>query len=754
MSEDRNSWVGRRKTPEFIEVTYDEFSEPVEVKPVRVGPADIRMLGPESEPEGVEYQTETAEPEEIDRSMSSKPKLQVVFSDGLESRTTQINRTQPKSEPVEGSATLALHEIANLKEEIKGLGDQIGKTRESSANIRKTIDEQLPFISNMRESISNTEERVSTIKDNVSTMKEDVSSLKDKVEHQNDTLDEKIESNLEILRATNIQIDKLGGDIEISRSQLEDMNAQIFSLQERMSTFEKEITSSRLSEVQTATELKEITEDIKHMKLMQANVDRKVASIEDGINSLKEETIADRVTNSNRFTDITLGQEEIIASIEAFDKRFNDLQLDQANMKSHLMSIEVLRTELEKMKKFIESFAVVLDEFDGKLDEQRHSLELRMSQMEESIDSVKKTLELSVASQDEIVREVIEKQAAIENIVADTGSKVSQIDEKMDSVSSMRETIKEDIDTVSEEVGSIRENVNGVIGRLESVIAEQQSISDKQDRISEKMEDLTVINEGISTKQREIIFRQEESHKQLKGKIESVANTQRELASQHEISLNTVRNKIDDVSGMLGETNFRMEEAFHGIDERLETIEAANQAIASRQSDIAYQQEETKRLVSVRIEEALEKQEADIKEYFDNTNKKLNTVLRRLPEKKKKTDRRKISYMLRKKLKLPDHDKVLIVTDRTNLNFANLLFDVSRKMNRDTVLTLMDNRKPKEEPEGSVWQAMRQADFVIIVARYSLKDTAALNETINQGKQVVTINKALRVTNLSLNQSE
>jgi hypothetical protein len=94
--------------------------------------------------------------------------------------------------------------------------------------------------------------------------------------------------------------------------------------------------------------------------------------------------------------------------------------------------------------------------------------------------------------------------------------------------------------------------------------------------------------------------------------------------------------------------------------------------------------------------------------------------------------------------------KVVIVSDKSNLSLAELFFDVAKKRNDNTILVAMSNRKKSnEEPEDAIRQVMEQADLIIITARYSLKDTGALRDLIIHGKEVVAINKALRITRLN-----
>ena len=144
-------------------------------------------------------------------------------------------------------------------------------------------------------------------------------------------------------------------------------------------------------------------------------------------------------------------------------------------------------------------------------------------------------------------------------------------------------------------------------------------------------------------------------------------------------------------------------------------------------------------------------QEKLVLELYDKVNRKYMKLISKMKKGQKKISRARVSRLLKNKLELQKYrnKKILIVSDKRNSNFASVIFDVARRMNKKTVMTVMDNRKKLgEEPEQAVREAMEKADVILVSAKYYLEKTKTLKRCRRQGKPVFAVKKSLHATKM------
>jgi len=104
-----------------------------------------------------------------------------------------------------------------------------------------------------------------------------------------------------------------------------------------------------------------------------------------------------------------------------------------------------------------------------------------------------------------------------------------------------------------------------------------------------------------------------------------------------------------------------------------------------------------------------------------------------------------IRRFLLRKFDLNENERVLVITDHKMEKIGNKVYETCRKINENTVFVVMERmKKPREEPEDSVAEAMKNTDAIIGITWYTLKKTVALRNAVELGARACLISKNLK----------
>jgi len=352
--------------------------------------------------------------------------------------------------------------------------------------------------------------------------------------------------------------------------------------------------------------------------------------------------------------------------------------------------------------------------------------------------------------------QVMEKITILENVIS---SVANDLEKKMVEITIPQ---KEMTHQLSNQMTAVENQLNAVEVCLSSITKEVASTKLNEMENGEKI--MALAQETQSCKLSNIDIAQmlgciEEDIKRMKDRIassniynEAVAlNVEQKLG---EIS-STVSNLISDIGQRLSDVSYKQEELGSGLAENADLTKDARQKIDglfSKQEELAAainENSDSNKDFRNEINCLSKKQEKLVLELYDKMNRKYMRLISKMKNGQKKISRTRVNRLLKKRLMLQTYDKVLVVSDKKNSNFASVIFDVARKMNRKTVMAVMDNRKKLgEEPEQAVRKAMEQADVILVVAKYYLEKTKTLKRCRRQGKPVFAVKKSLHATKM------
>jgi archaellum component FlaC len=358
----------------------------------------------------------------------------------------------------------------------------------------------------------------------------------------------------------------------------------------------------------------------------------------------------------------------------------------------------------------------------------------------------------------------------LKNRLDSLNSQISNFEDHIDSLPRLIEnSVSKPLPIVMENLQLLSSNVSNLTEKLEELKIPEKMILDQLKSLDLRMS--TIANEIGNSKLHEI-----ETTEKMKSLVEEMKNSK---VSDFEIlqSLSSLGNEVEKLNQEVLSTNSNIENEISTLNQKIENMASStNQKIETVTSNMDQIMDEFSILTSnlgQRIESLSSnqgklianltndieqrfsasslRQEELITKFYEKTNRKFTKLLNKMKKKEKGPSRARIVRLFKKKLNLPSFNKILIVSDKRNSNFGTLLFDVARKMNKKTVLVTMENRKALGiEPEECVKEAMGKSDRILVVAKYSLEKTKALEECLAQGKKVFAIKKSLRVTPLSL----
>lgn len=285
--------------------------------------------------------------------------------------------------------------------------------------------------------------------------------------------------------------------------------------------------------------------------------------------------------------------------------------------------------------------------------------------------------------------------------------------------------------------------INGLAKEIEEMRSSHISILNQMGSLDLRMS--SIAKEIGGSKAHEV-----ETSEKLKSLVEEIQGSKLsdvEMAQR----LGLIEDEMKKLGNQIALSNSYTDEMTKKVDQKVKEFSVLTGEIIEKFGDISSKQEESiaglKREMKSQFESFIAGQEELTTKLYEKTNRRFTRLLNKMKKGNKKISRARIVRLLKKKIEIVSFNKVLIVSDKKNSIFSNLLFDVARKINKKTVLITMDNRKKLgEEPEESVRDLMVKADLVIIVAKYSLEKTEALRECVDKGKKVVAVKRSLRVT--------
>jgi hypothetical protein len=490
---------------------------------------------------------------------------------------------------------------------------------------------------------------------------------------------------------------------------------------DRVAVVEGEVAKSRLAEVENNSKLALIDDQLQGIKVMSLETDEKIGNVAKSVVETGQALggkvaaglaqIDDKMTAlENAVCEMGVKQIETDALIEGMDKN-----IDMASSR-----VNILNNALDSLSGTTDDLGYRIEKLSEGQEMAGENTVRRLSGLEGKVDSLSKVkdgLNAMVLLQDEMNEKVgalSSEQEKTSQALQDLGAAVTtNIEAKIDALSIKQD----DLDAKQQ---NIMGNQAAIAGRLDLM---EDSARSSMNAVEEKLLDL----KSSDARQGQAIDGLRQETFALKAKvgesIESIILKQDEGKKSVDAlrdSLSAFELKAMDIAdGLKGSISASMDAKLDHA-----TIIAAESI--SKKMD-----ESSARLVD-RVSEKI--------------SKKYDRIISRLTKKKSGPDRTRIGRLLKKQIMVKDYGRVLIIGDSSSSNVCEVMFDVSRRINRQTTLVLMDNRKSKsEEPDAAIRQAMSQCDMAIISVRYGMEDTQTLRDFVAGGKKYAVVSKGLRI---------
>jgi hypothetical protein len=102
-----------------------------------------------------------------------------------------------------------------------------------------------------------------------------------------------------------------------------------------------------------------------------------------------------------------------------------------------------------------------------------------------------------------------------------------------------------------------------------------------------------------------------------------------------------------------------------------------------------------------------------------NEVSKIKKMLRKIKKRIIKPQKAKVIRFLKEKFNFEPLTKVLVVTDKRNSVFGNILYESVRKLTENSIFVVTENRKGEAILDNPVVEAIKQSNYVFLIGRHS-----------------------------------
>ena len=252
---------------------------------------------------------------------------------------------------------------------------------------------------------------------------------------------------------------------------------------------------------------------------------------------------------------------------------------------------------------------------------------------------------------------------------------------------------------------------------------------EKLDDVNLKISNLTEEIAGTKAHEMETI----ESIKSLSKKISALGQeieNQRSVESAFGEKFNMIEDELIRINDSILQNNLQDQQIASKIEKKLsETTSSINELYEN--------QKQMK-------EELLINQEKVSKNIVNDVISKVQNMLKKPKKRQKKPQRAKVIRFLRKNFEIQPFTKVLIITDKRNSIFGNILHESVRKINEKSILLITENRTNETLLDKPVVEAIKISDHVFIIGKHSLTEIKEISEKLRNKVKIISIKRSLK----------
>jgi len=366
--------------------------------------------------------------------------------------------------------------------------------------------------------------------------------------------------------------------------------------------------------------------------------------------------------------------------------------------------------------------------------------------------------------------------ANVNSLRASIGQRTDgEVDKKLDLIDGRISILAKEIgntilmdNRLSEEMILLREKMERLkIPDIDLLRVQIDSMSEANER---KMKD---VEANLSSLQ--------SAYEQMRPQISAIYQNLSEMHSSLESDILSAERQLSTKTDQTNEKIFSLE---NRITESQTMYQSLLQRMSEIQNDIERIQEDGKRFDNLMTKEEFEKINQENKNKFNSlisredlekmkSDFEMSLILNRLDYEvmlkglKRKTVRKikrrirkrkivkkakkfsfranRIEKLLKAKYKMKPDEKVLIVSEKRLAKYGRAVYNVARKIDKNSVFMTVENRKNQKEEFGStVEKAMKNSHLVLVSSRYSLKRTNVYKIIRKARVRIAFFNKRLQ----------
>jgi hypothetical protein len=123
---------------------------------------------------------------------------------------------------------------------------------------------------------------------------------------------------------------------------------------------------------------------------------------------------------------------------------------------------------------------------------------------------------------------------------------------------------------------------------------------------------------------------------------------------------------------------------------------------------------------------------------------KIKKMLRKTRKRQIKPQKAKVIRLLKENFNIEPFTKVLVVTDKRNSTFGNILYESMKKLNGSSTYVVTENRTDETLLDNPIVEAIKQSNHVFIVGKYSPTQIKEITVTFMNQVKIISIKRSLK----------
>jgi hypothetical protein len=210
------------------------------------------------------------------------------------------------------------------------------------------------------------------------------------------------------------------------------------------------------------------------------------------------------------------------------------------------------------------------------------------------------------------------------------------------------------------------------------------------------------------------------------------------LQSEHN---QVIREKLGKLSICLSDLTEKMEQ-IKDVNLLGKKLEDLNSRISNLSKEITGNK--THEMEILQMKEDLLVNQEKFHKNITNEVSKIKKMLRKTKKRIKKPQKAKVIRFLKEKFNIEPLTKVLVVTDKRNSVFGNILHESVRKLTENSIFVVIENRNGEALLEKPVVEAIKQSDYVFLVGRHSKIQIKEISGMLMNQIKIISIKRTLK----------